>query len=624
MRLYAGTSKNFITDAVRNQIAGKLKTAFLDYYRCKPSEGEVRSWMNSLRAVSDVFENAELLDHGVLLEYQLPLSSKRMDCVVCGRNDARQDKAVIMELKQWDECEDTFGENEVMTWVAGKKRDVLHPSVQVCQYKMYLQDTHTAFWEEPSSVRLNACSYLHNYPRDPDDIIFADKFKDALSRCPLFTADDFDDISDYLRSSLSQGEGMEVLRRIEQGKYRPSKKLMQHVGEVIKGNPQYILLDEQKIVYDNIYALAKEGLHDRHKHILLIRGGPGTGKSVIAINIMADLLLRQYNAHYATGSKAFTSTLRKVIGQRGSVQFKYFNGYRDAQPNEVDVLICDEAHRIRETSQSRYTAKAKRTDTPQIEELLRASKLTVFFIDDAQVVRPGEIGSAEYIRFAAEKYGAVVHEHELEIQFRCGGCESFVNWVENTLEMRKTPNILWNQQEDFDFHIFGSPLSLEMAIREKVDEGFTARMTAGFCWPWSRELSPSGRLETDVVIGDYRRPWNARHEATRLPPDIPKAQYWAYDPNGINQIGCIYTAQGFEFDYVGVIFGTDLIYDFDVQSWRGNRENSCDTVVKRSRDRFTQLTKNTYRVLLSRGMKGCYVHFLDKDTERFVKSRIES
>jgi DUF2075 family protein len=148
-------------------------------------------------------------------------------------------------------------------------------------------------------------------------------------------------------------------------------------------------------------------------------------------------------------------------------------------------------------------------------------------------------------------------------------------------------------------------------------------MTAGFCWEWSKKPKSDGTLHEDVVIGGFRRPWNARPEATRLAKGIPKATLWAHDPNGINQIGCIYTAQGFEFDYVGVIFGNDLVYDLDKQKWIGRPENSGDTVVRRSKDRFVDLVKNTYRVLLSRGLKGCYVYFMDKDTERFFKSRME-
>ncbi len=193
----------------------------------------------------------------------------------------------------------------------------------------------------------------------------------------------------------------------------------------------------------------------------------------------------------------------------------------------------------------------------------------------------------------------------------------------NTLALKKTPNILWTGSEDFDFKIFNSPEELENAIKIRSEEGYSARLVAGFCWKWSKKPKSDGTLENDVVIGDFKRPWNANPSATRLARNIPKASYWATDPNGINQIGCVYTAQGFEFDYIGIIFGTDLVYNLDEQQWVGNKKNSEDTMVKRSKDKFTKLVQDTYRVLLTRGMKGCYVCFMDKDTERFVKSRIE-
>lgn len=623
MRLYSGTSEHFITDTNHNQIAEKLRNAYFDYYRHNPSDGEIRSWKNSLKSVSILFQTADLLDHGIILEYQLPLTSRRLDCLVCGKDSNSKDNAVILELKQWDKCEESYGQNEVVTWLGGAKREVLHPSVQTKQYRMFLEDAHTAFYEGKDPITLSACSYLHNYNSYQDDVIFAAKFKQTLAECPLFTADDFDPLCEYLTSRLKRGEGITVLNRVEQGTYRPSKKLMEHVSQVIKGTPQYILLDEQKVVYDKIYALAKRGFQDKQKHVLVVRGGPGTGKSVIAINIMADLLHEGYNTQYATGSKAFTETMRKAIGGRGAIQFKYFNSYMDAEANAIDVLICDEAHRIRESSNNRFTPKAKRSGKAQIDELLWVSKVAVFFIDDDQVVRPGEIGSSTHIIGSAERSRAVIHDHTLDIQFRCAGCESFVNWIENTLGMKKTANVLWNEDEDFDFKILSSPIAVENAIREKVAEGFTGRMTAGFCWEWSKKLARDGGLAKDVVIGDYARPWNAHHSLTRLPPNIPKAQLWAYDPNGIDQVGCVYTAQGFEFDYVGVIVGEDIAYDLDLQAWVGSTANSADPVVKKAGARFGQLTKNTYRVLFSRGMKGCYVYFMDKDTERFVKSRIQ-
>lgn len=624
MRLYSGTSKNFIIDTVQNQIAEKLKNAFFNCYRYHPSDNEIRSWKNSLIRVSTVFEHAGLLDHGVMLEYQLPLSSKRLDCIICGRDDDHNDHAVIIELKQWDKCEHTIGDNEVMTWVGGGKKDVLHPAAQVGGYRQYLMDTHTAFYEGDHPVILNACSYLHNYNCYEDDVIFSNKFKNVLNECPVFTAEDFDKICGFLHQRLQRGEGTEVLNRVEQSRFRPSKKLMDHVGNVIKGLSEYVLLDEQKIVYDKIMAIVRHGYHNKQKQVVIVKGGPGTGKSVIAINIMADLLLQGYNTHYATGSRAFTETLRNVIGRRGAVQFKYFNGYTNAQPGDVDVMICDESHRIRETSNNRFTKKQYRSDLPQIQELLNASKVCVFLLDDDQVVRPGEIGSSDYIRETAEKLKTGIMEHTLEIQFRCAGSEAFVNWVENTLGIRRTANVLWNQSdEDFEFKIFNSPVDLENTIKQKVKEGFSARLTAGFCWKWS-DARNDGTLMEDVVIEDFRRPWNAKPEARHLASGIPKATLWAHDSNGINQVGCIYTAQGFEFDYVGVIFGEDLAYDFDSQSWKGDKSKSEDPVVKRSKNQFLNLVKNTYRVLLSRGMKGCYVYFQNKDTERFVRSRIEN
>jgi len=623
MRLYAGTSQQFIEDTFQNQIAEKLRLAFFDYFRYQPSQGEVGSWRNSLRALSQVFQYANLLDHGVILEYQLPLSSLRLDCMICGRDGASTDNAVIVELKQWEKCLEAEEENEVSTWVGGARRELLHPSVQVERYKSYLESTHTAFHEGQNPIVLNACTYLHNYNYYAEDVLFSPKFDGPRSRCPVFTADDVPKLKGHLAERLQKGEGIEVLKRVESSEYRPSKKLMDYVKNVIHRIPEYVLLDDQLIVYDKILSLAKQGFHDKQKTAVIVKGGPGTGKSLIAINVMATLSGEGYNTQYATGSRAFTETLRKKIGSYGGIQFRYFNSYSHADRDAVDVLLADESHRLRQTSVSRYTRKEDRTGLPQVEELIKASKSSVFFVDDFQIVRPGEIGSARYIREQAERLGCKVFEYELQVQFRCAGSDAFVNWVNNTLGVVRTANIIWEAKEEFDFQILDSPESLEHAVREKIEQGHTGRVTAGYCWHWSMP-DLNGNLPDDVVIGDYRRPWDARPEARKLAPGIPKATLWADDPNGVNQIGCVYNAMGFEFDYVGVIFGLDLRYNFDRQSWEGHPENSHDAVVKRSKEKFTDLTKNTYRALFSRGMKGCYVYFMDKDTERFFRSRMES
>ena len=622
MRLYSGMSREFVQDSVRNQLADKLRNSFFAYYRYEPSPSEINSWRNSLRAMAQVIDHAKLHDQGIFLEFQLPLSSKRLDCMVCGRDDDCQDRAVIIELKQWEKCERLSSDKLVQSWVGGRQRAVLHPSVQVGQYRQYLSDTHAAFNEGENPISLDACAYLHNYTLLKDDPILERKFDDAVRTDPIFDSDAVEELSDFLNRRLRNGSGRDVLARIEGAKYRPSRKLMDFVANTIRGHSPWVLIDEQLVVHETILELINKSIDGRKKQVVIVRGGPGTGKSVLAINLLATLLARGKNAHYATGSKAFTETLWDRIGSRSRATIKYFNSYGKADYNTIDALICDEAHRIRATSNNRFTKKENRSNKAQIRELLEASKISIFFIDDRQVVRPNEIGSVAYINEQAAELGAGISEFELEVQFRCAGSEGFVNWIDNTLAIRKTANVIWEGAEGFDFQIFSTPESLDSAIRTKAEEGFSARIAAGFCWPWS-EAHEDGTLVDDVVIGQYKRPWDAKPGSTNLAPGIPSASLWATDPNGIDQIGCVYNIQGFELDYVGVIFGPDLVYDFDKQAWKGDIKKSADSIVKRSKENFVELVKNTYRVLLSRGMKGCYVYFMDRSTEMFVRSRME-
>ena len=536
-------------------------------------------------------------------------------------------------MKQWERCSLTdYDSDYVLTWVGGGNRNVLHPSVQVGNYKYYLQENSTAFYEGTAPINLSACSFLHNYNYFDTDPIFNDRFREALHNFPVYTADETSELAAFLKNRLDNGEGMELMSEIENSKLRPSKKLLIPVSTNIKqklkgelrvfGNVRskgdYILLDEQLVVYDAVVSLAKKGLIDKQKHAIIVKGGAGTGKSVIALQLLADLAAMGKNAHYATGSKSFTETLRKILGAESQSLFKYFMSYGQAKPNEIDVLILDEAHRIRERTGYPF----KPTGRLQIQDLLTAAKVSLFFIDDFQTVRKGEIGSVSFIKQQCQEANCKIYEFELESQFRCGGSDGYINWIDNTLNIRRTANALWTNDQNFEFKIFSSPEELENAIVQKNKEGNTARITAGFCWEWSKYPQADGSLEEDVQIGNYKRPWNARENLTKLKKGIPKAQYWAYDPNGIHQVGCVYTAQGFEFDYAGVIFGNDLIYNPETHTWEGHPENSFDGQVKNSPN-FLQLVKNTYRILLSRGMKGCYVCFMDKETEKFFRSRIE-
>ena len=564
----------------------------------------------------------KLLRNGIVLEMQLPLTSRRLDCMLTGVNSAGKPSATIIELKQWSMA-DPAEEDACVEVDYGRHRRIhLHPSAQAASYAEYLRENRSVFYES-HPVELSACSWLHNFQFDPlSTLLDTSKFGDVLEISPLFCANTTDSLAAYIDEKVGQGPGLDILDRILTSRFAPSKRLMEHTASMIAGNPVYTLLDEQRVAYEKILTAVRRAMRVKDRSVVLIEGGPGTGKSVIALHVMAELLRRHITVSHATGSKAFTENLRKSLGTRAGSNFRYFNSFMTDRPAELDVVICDEAHRIRESSNNRFTAAAKRSTRSQVDEIIDAAKVSVFFIDDRQVVRPGEVGSSRLIREHAVANGARILEERLEAQFRCAGSASYIDWVNALLSETIDPiGIFSAKNEGFDFQLFDTPVELEGALQAHLASGASARMTAGFCWPWS--APKDGRLVDDVSIDGYRRPWNAKPDAGRLPGGVPKASYWATDPNGFAQVGCVYTAQGFEFDYVGVIWGKDLVFRAEDGGWQAVKAASCDPAVKRApADTFISLIKNTYRVLLTRGMKGCYLYVHDPETREYIQGLI--
>ncbi|MFE5290483.1 DNA/RNA helicase domain-containing protein [Nocardia sp. NPDC056611] len=284
--------------------------------------------------------------------------------------------------------------------------------------------------------------------------------------------------------------------------------------------------------------------------------------------------------------------------------FKYFNNYVGAEPRDLDVIICDEAHRVRETSVNRWSSAEQRARARrQIEELIDVAWVPVFLLDENQIVRPGEMGSLQEIGAAAAA-GCDLEVIRLDGQFRCGGSQAFDTWVARLLGLHPLPPIAWSDliagsDDDFRVTSAASPSALESwLIARREEQGGTARIAAGYCWRWSDPVeTPAGRrLVDDVQIGEWLRPWNAK-EGKRV-PDAPISDFWASDDRGFGQVGCVYTAQGFEYDWAGVIFGPDFVRRGD--SWEPIQKSSHDQAVKRADPlHFAGLIRNTYKVLLT-------------------------
>ncbi|SRR6266571_2344423 len=621
--LFAGSGQEFVRMAPASDLTTHLVREFnARWGTVAPSEEQ--AWRRSLVALAHVVEGSPLLEAGVGVELRLPLTDKRIDVSLVGRSTRREPHVVLVELKQWDRAQPSeFPDNVV---IGGK--EFLHPSVQVANYAAYLRDSHSAFTED--GFTLTSCAFLHDMPQSAATTLRGDAYRAVVAEAALFVRGEESELRDMLTQALAGGEGVSLLPQVVTGRYSPSKRLIEGVARSLRGSPVWTLLDEQRVAFNMVRGLIETTARTSRKAVVLVMGGPGTGKSVIAVHLLVSLSQSDgYRVCHATGSKAFTTNLRAIGPRGGRALFQYFNNFRHrtTPANAVDVLLCDEAHRIRKTSNDRFTKKALRSEISQVRELIRAAHVSVFLLDEHQNVRPGEIGTVTEIREGATEEGAVVYKVDLNGQFRCNGCSAYIEWVDALLSDEPTPAGAWLEAKDYDFRVFDSPSALEMAVQGKVAGGATGRLIAGFCWPWS-DPREDNSLADDVRIGSWRRPWNEKsREQTRSggaspPPDRHPYFLWANQPERIREIGCIYSAQGFEFDYCGVILGGDLVWGGS-GGWVASKLQSEDPAIRKGGMDIAQikaLLRQTYRVLLTRGMKGTFVYSTDSATLSLLRS----
>lgn len=559
----------------------------------------------------------------VLLEHRLPLSSRRVDAILAGRHpDSGAASYVIVELKQWSEA-DLFEDDPALVLIDGYGRHPrLHPVDQVRGYCEYLRDFVPALQADADNVA--GAAYLHN----ATEMGVSALRRMAESRDGrLFTGERRAEFMDFLRSRLAPGvPGAPYADEFLSSRAAPSRQLLAVAAAEIRDREQFVLLDQQRLAYNLVLHATEAARGGDSKTVVIVSGGPGSGKSVIALSLLGELARQGRTVLHATGSRSFTQTLRQVTG-RGSPRtrnlFKYFNSFVDADRNGLEVLVLDEAHRIRETSMSRYTPRQLRTDRRQVDELIAAARVPVFLLDEHQVVRPGELGTVGEIEAHAESLGLAVHKIDLNAHFRCGGSEAYLEWVTRLLGLTPGGPLRWVGDPAFAVQVADSPRELEQVLRTKLDKGYGARMAAGYCWPWS-DPRPDGSLVNDVVIGDWSRPWNLRGD--RAVGGAPPSALWATDPAGFGQVGCVYTAQGFEYDWNGVVIGPDLLWRG--AGWLAVRDASRDpdfrSRTKVTDHEFGRLVRNVYKVLLTRGMIGTVIYSPDPETNSLLRDRVGS
>ena len=619
MIVYQSTKADFVHQVHTSDIDDLVQQAFKKALGHGVSKNEVRSWRSSLESMARVLTDDEIPgDAGIAIEYNIPQTGRRVDFILTGTDEDRVSKVIIVELKQWETAALSPKDGIVSTFVGGGIRDCSHPSYQAWSYSALLEGFNEAIDKE--KITLQPCAYLHNYL--PDSVIAHDHYAPYIERAPIFLkgASERKKLQEFIKQHVKYGDSRNLIYQIENGTIRPSKMLADSLAKMMKGQPEFVLIDDQKVVFETALAMARSATSARKK-VVIVEGGPGTGKSVVALNLLSRLIKEGQNSRYVSKNAAPRAVFHaKLTGHFRATYIKnLFSGsgaFVESAPGAFDTLIVDEAHRLNEKS-GLYGNLGEN----QIKEIISAAHCSIFFVDEDQRVTLLDTGTKQDILAFAKEFNAEIVEVELASQFRCNGSDGYLAWLDNTLGIRPTANSLLGRDE-FDFRVIDSPSELHRLIVEKNRASNKARVVAGYCWDWRSKKDPT---EADIVFPSFgfRKKWNLTSDGS----------LWIMAPESVEEIGCIHTCQGLEVDYIGVIVGDDLVVrNGEVQCRPGKRSTSDRSIrgwkrlVKESPEEATArldlIIKNTYRTLMTRGMKGCYVYFTDAETASFFRQRL--
>jgi len=617
MIVYQSTKTGFIHDVTSGSIDDIIKAKVLEKLKRNSGPSETESWRNSLMYMNNVLNDPEIPnDTGISIECQIPQSSKRIDFIITGTNATHQEHAIIIELKQWLSAEKTGKDGVVRTRLGGNLRETSHPSYQAWSYAALLMNFNETIYTE--DIQLKPCAFLHNYTQDAH--ITHEFYADYLKKAPVFLKNDQLKLREFIKQFVKHGDKKELICRIENGRIRPSKMLADSLVNMLKGKDEFVMIDEQKIIYETALHMARNASKGKKK-VLIVDGGPGTGKSVVAINLLVNLTKENKFVQYVTKNSAPRSVFEsKLTGEfRKTVitnLFRSSGSYTETPPNTIDALIVDEAHRLNEKS-----GMFSNLGENQVKEIIRSSLFSVFFIDENQRVAMSDIGTKGEIEKWAARLDASVYHQKLESQFRCGGSDGYLAWIDNTLQIRETANPTLEGIE-YDFRVLDSPTELRSLINEKNELNNKSRLVAGYCYPWN---SKKDKTKFDIVFPahSFEIRWNLSDDG----------MLWILKPESVNEVGCIHTCQGLELDYVGVIIGKDMLvkngFVFADHAGRASSDKTVHGFKKLKKENpaaaseaINDIVKNTYRTLMTRGMKGCYVYAEDEEMRDWLRNSI--
>ena len=618
MIVYNGNKRLFIDDVRNGEIADKIQAMLRQKGLWGGQEREFESWHNSMQFMRNIVDDSEIADDvQIAIEYNIPQTSKRVDFIIAGSDKEEKDHIVIIELKQWTKAEvvDDQMHYSVRTYVANDNRIVCHPSYQAYSYSRFLINYSQIIQND--HLELVPCAYLHNFKREFRSALSSEIYKVWYTAAPFFIRDETREFSAFVKKFIQKKSSRgDLLYLIENGRIRPTKSLQDALSSMVNGVPEFTLLDEQAVCFDMCMRTMTQCLIDNKKRTIVIQGGPGTGKSVLAVNLLMSMINKSLNAAYVTKNsaprQAFLSLLSGNQAHKlANIEYLFRSpfGLSKCTLGAYDCLIVDEAHRLVKKMYGDWGGEN------QVKECINAARLTIFLLDEDQAVTKSDIGSVAEIKKWCDTLGSRLimnQDTKLVSQFRCNGSDAYIQFIDGILQ-RNEETVAPNLPElNYDFQVFDNAVDMREALRAKNAVNNKARMVAGYCYDWNVK---NGRGNIDIVLpGGFQAKWNLAND-----------KIWAINPKSFEEVGCIHTAQGLEFDYVGVLIGKDLYYDNPSGRVLTNKlaisSDDRSSGIRSSSDQHARrLILNTYKTLLTRGQKGCYVYCEDDTLREYFKS----
>lgn len=582
------------------EIAEQLKARQKD-----PSESEYRSWCNSIPVLVSAVHQAGLDELTLVLEYQTPVGG-RIDAVLLGqRKETDKPLVLIIELKQWSSVrESPEGETSVVSVCISRKEGCfegrIHPVQQTLTYAKHLQRNHSNVADGQMEVQCR--QFLHNF--ENKDQLFQGRYQAYESlRQETYGKGEEKELAADLKALFSPVPRPDVVEQFLSGTYVLGEVSFQDLQAVLSQKENAVMLDDQIEVNCKVCGLIDQ-LHSPQfdQHLFVISGPPGTGKTVVGLHAIYAYCRKYGPSVQNRGGCIFalprSRTLTQVIAGASGVEPAYLDAVRPGR----DLVVVDEAHRIEHLETT-------------MAGLFEKARMVVVLQDDRQRIRLTEEGTLENFRQFAARHGIRYTECSLASQKRAGYLGSYVSDLDQMLYERQTQPL--QRQSTLELRCWNDLNELDKHLHRLASGGRHVKWYAPFCWPWSRSVS-----SMDIVIpqasGAFQKAWNPFRE-----------QYLWYlgkRTEDLDRVGCIYTAQGLEFDDIGVIWWDDLRWDEAACSWRIDLSKNCDdqfkSAIRNSRasdQEAAELVLNTYRVLLTRAKSSVHIWFHDPTTEEHVR-----